>query len=75
MTFAKRVCTKTFCEISSEADLDNKRADARDVLWIAPNPQKQMRVRESEGNCFSKICSDSEEGSYLRLIDFLITQL
>jgi len=26
-------------------------------------------------NCFTEMCSDSEQGSYLRLIDFGITQL
>ena len=29
----------------------------------------------SVDSCFTEMCSGSEEGSYLRLIDFCITQL
>jgi len=34
-----------------------------------------LRVAQFKNNCFTEMCSGSEAGSYLRLIDFCITQL
>jgi len=40
-------------------------------LWLVSQPD----CVQFENNYFTEMCSGSEEGSYLRLIDLCITQL
>ena len=38
-------------------------------------PSFPVHSSQFKNNCFTEMCSGSEEGSYLRLIDFCVTQL
>ena len=48
-------------------------SQALSVLYVPSKPDS--RRSQLKKNCFTEICSGSEEGSYLRFIDFCITQL
>jgi len=41
----------------------------------SPRQDRRRSTNEFKNNHFTEMCSDSDAGSYLRLIDFLITQL
>ena len=47
---------------------------ARAAVHVPPD-RSLIRGSRLENNCFAGMCSGSEEGSYLRLMDVCITQL
>jgi len=71
--FAREVGT---CLEDFEGVLERVRdRDPVDFAQVIPHLPADRYSSQFKNNYFAEMCSGSEEGSYLRLIDFCITQL